>query len=1047
MQRYGKGSWVGMGLIWGLWLGSSSPVLGYGVILNEPFAAVADGPLGVTIVDVADPNDPAEVTTRVAQATRAPMTRTAPARKLWWFEELKQRGVLSPNAVPPYFPRTLILRHQGRQLGSSGSRQEETYGAADNELTFTYEGWSEVQKNQLQPQVEALYAALRQLYGPPAVAREIKIIHDHQIRVLESATYNISTGELRLKLLYDSDPAFAENPLEAPLDEDGWDYYVVALMLARAFHDTALLSFDAWEEGLARAAQVIVIKQVLPQFDIFRDPLNVIPGYATLNQAALSHPTFSAEETADLLRLSVRLGMAQAAWLKVYVTNHAFFREFHARYYARLNSGEEGLAGDVPRLKNLCREVVPVVEGQDFLDWYRRQFVFDTSLTTGAKLFVFNVPTKTYNEQFDQFDNALILIIHHYRTTALGKEEPLTGTVALRYFGYDDFDLTSSSIGGATGVADHVVLGNFGDPGIGFITPLFFNIGGPQRLRVQVRVNGLLEEIFYPFDVARGDEPPPNDRPNSLFGLITNGIGGTFQVAIEGKDPLELTVTQGVFSAAVPGGLAVPARATLTLQKDGTEVRREVALGFEQAIIIFPLGAESVSLSQAFPAGLQMISLPAWPDGSDEAEVLGMAPERLLLARHRPEQADDFLYQLYPETPPFRPGRAYWLDLPTAHTVEFRGERGKPNVILEGAGEIREPFYQMFLAPGWQQIGNPYPDFPVAVEDLQVQRGDGPRVPLAQARINGWVGYSVWEYRGQENVSVTQLEPWHGYWLQVLSEEDEGITLFFPEIAAQASRQPPPPAALPREEKAEAWQVPLRAQAGPARDTQNAFGVATAGTAAYNRGFDEAQPPDFRGYVSLSFPHPEWGRQAGDYARDIRASGSVRTVWEAVVRTDLPNTDVTVAWPNLREIPEDLSLTLLDPTTGHRQWMRTTSSFHFRSGPTGAVRPLTLVAERRPSAALTLTGLTVAPGRGGKLLTYTLSGPARVQATVYSLTGRPMRSLLRGRAVSAGLQNLAWEPVDDAGRPLPNGTYLVEVIGRTEEGQQVRAVRQVTVTR
>jgi flagellar hook assembly protein FlgD len=81
------------------------------------------------------------------------------------------------------------------------------------------------------------------------------------------------------------------------------------------------------------------------------------------------------------------------------------------------------------------------------------------------------------------------------------------------------------------------------------------------------------------------------------------------------------------------------------------------------------------------------------------------------------------------------------------------------------------------------------------------------------------------------------------------------------------------------------------------------------------------------------------------------------------------------------------------------------------------------------------------------VLTYTLSGPAMVAATVLGLTGRPVRSVVPGRAAPAGLQTHTWEATDDSGRPLPNGTYLVEVTAVADDGQQVRAVRPVTVMR
>ncbi len=63
------------------------------------------------------------------------------------------------------------------------------------------------------------------------------------------------------------------------------------------------------------------------------------------------------------------------------------------------------------------------------------------------------------------------------------------------------------------------------------------------------------------------------------------------------------------------------------------------------------------------------------------------------------------------------------------------------------------------------------------------------------------------------------------------------------------------------------------------------------------------------------------------------------------------------------------------------------------------------------------------PFRGATTLRFELGAPESVRLTVHDLHGRRVRSLLAGRR-EAGTHSARWDGRDEAGRPLPAGTYL-----------------------
>jgi len=121
--------------------------------------------------------------------------------------------------------------------------------------------------------------------------------------------------------------------------------------------------------------------------------------------------------------------------------------------------------------------------------------------------------------------------------------------------------------------------------------------------------------------------------------------------------------------------------------------------------------------------------------------------------------------------------------------------------------------------------------------------------------------------------------------------------------------------------------------------------------------------------------------------------------------------------------------------------MRTVSAYAFRADGR-APRRFEILAEPRTGASLRISGITAAPTRGGALeIVYSLSQPADVSVRVLSPSGRQVGGAPPTRQASrAGLNRLSWRAVDDDGRALPRGLYMIEIAAQSESGQATKAL-------
>ena len=83
----------------------------------------------------------------------------------------------------------------------------------------------------------------------------------------------------------------------------------------------------------------------------------------------------------------------------------------------------------------------------------------------------------------------------------------------------------------------------------------------------------------------------------------------------------------------------------------------------------------------------------------------------------------------------------------------------------------------------------------------------------------------------------------------------------------------------------------------------------------------------------------------------------------------------------------------------------------------------------------------------GAQIVFSLSAPMTVDARILNIAGRPVKTLCRAKDCDAGANTLPWNARSGHGLPVPNGTYLLEVMAKAGDGPQTRELAQVRVGR
>jgi hypothetical protein len=306
---------------------------------------------------------------------------------------------------------------------------------------------------------------------------------------------------------------------------------------------------------------------------------------------------------------------------------------------------------------------------------------------------------------------------------------------------------------------------------------------------------------------------------------------------------------------------------------------------------------------------------------------------------------------------------------------------------------------------------------------------------LADETIWESVAPYVWTFDGTRNRLVfdparagfasvaSRIPPLSGFW--VYSNVDHAVLLVGGTQTARAATAP----------GARDWTLRLEATNGGVQG-----GAAVGVSTQVSRALSIAAPPSPGQDAALVQVIAADGRALDG---EVRPGSADAQQWELQVTAAAPGA-VALAWPGCaRDLPTGKVAELFDRQTGRTIVLNTAAGYTYQAARAGEVRRLRLTVRTGRLERADITAMGTAPTRGGGMsVALTLSGPAQVGLTVRGVGGRTVR-VCAAATSSGGNVTLNWDGLDDQGRRVPAGTYVLEAQATAPDGAVSRATRTV----
>jgi hypothetical protein len=398
-------------------------------------------------------------------------------------------------------------------------------------------------------------------------------------------------------------------------------------------------------------------------------------------------------------------------------------------------------------------------------------------------------------------------------------------------------------------------------------------------------------------------------------------------------------------------------------------------------------------------------------------------------------------------------GRGVWLVLTSNQIDLVLNTANTPPDQASGG-------YLYNLRHGWNLIGNPYP-YAVPISQIIAVAEDDPRVSFTWQDLvtQGFVSPSLayWErssdpnnaaggtYRFTEGLDAV-AEPHRGYWIYVSTFRP--IRLLWPAVYIEG---------LPNSGRSNGsngwqqtdkrWRLQIAARTHDSLDAYNYVGLIANTKEAQQ--WTLPKPPQAPGQkVQISFEESVDG-QPTRLAQAI-TDRLGRKEWKVIVSAQ-EATDVTLTWPNLSTVPRNVRFRLTDKATNTTRDLRSISGYTLRMNEAGT-RELILSMEPGSVATRAVIGNVIVsrPSRDPHApvtISYALSSEASTTIRILSGAGKEVFVVTRGRADNAGQNSAIWALRDSADRAVAPGAYRVEIVAETQDGERVRKIVPVNVTR
>jgi hypothetical protein len=314
---------------------------------------------------------------------------------------------------------------------------------------------------------------------------------------------------------------------------------------------------------------------------------------------------------------------------------------------------------------------------------------------------------------------------------------------------------------------------------------------------------------------------------------------------------------------------------------------------------------------------------------------------------------------------------------------------------------------------------------------------------VTQGIVSGALAYWDTDTQSYQFVQGSEglMQPNTGYWIFVFTAQD--FTLSFPPVFAPFL--PNSTRSVEEPQTDNDWKLNLVVRNDSSIDTANYIGQAPSTNAAkLNRAMDPPMGPTQK--VNLAIEEMINGKATRMAKTYMDRAGRKEFKVFVDVREAGP---VTVTWPNMGSVPKNMRFRLIDTTNNITKDLRNTSGYTFTANEPGT-REFKLQVEPGSGSVAVIGNVTVARGRSGNdpfVINYSLSGPATTSVRILSASGREVYVVTRGRSDGQGENSITWATRDNAGRSVAPGTYRVEIIAESENGQRARKIIPINVTR
>jgi hypothetical protein len=435
----------------------------------------------------------------------------------------------------------------------------------------------------------------------------------------------------------------------------------------------------------------------------------------------------------------------------------------------------------------------------------------------------------------------------------------------------------------------------------------------------------------------------------------------------------------------------------------------------------------------------RLIAMPFWLDKKKPNEVLGddLGPYDPTKWRLFDYQGEDkgFVEWTKPNFRLFEPGRAFFLIVRDSNKVI---DSGSASTVSTGKDTT------LILQEGWNLVGNPF-NFPISLDSLEIHNS------ILRGQI--FARERTWDPH------IDTFEPWRGYAIKVVQENEGPITLRIPPIAASSHRSKTLARAV---EAAGEWTIQITAKAGAELDTINWAGVRKMAAEEYDD-FDLVEPPVIGNYVSASFPNMNWSRLAMEYTADFRPLGRDFYEWPLKVATNYASSEVVLQFSGVANLPAGFEAYLVDEAYGVARNLRRNPEYRFVAGANGVEKALKLLAGKPEALQKYSSGIALVPKafelsqnfpnpfaakfqQSFTAIRYTLPKSANVTVEVYNMLGQKVRTLVAGQAQAADYYLATWDGRDEAGKEVSSGVYVYRLLAESN-GERFTSTKKLLLVK